>query len=76
MWKPIETAPKNGLMLLLSEDGHHDDFRGRITVGFWGGQSADHGEDEEPSWTSWHEDLTTGEFKQPTHWMPLPKPPR
>lgn len=58
-WQPIETAPKNECVLL--------NVGGKIVVGHW-----------KLSWGRWqaeycHDDH--GSLPQPSHWMPLPKPP-
>lgn len=73
-WQPIETAPRDGTAVLgygvapYSEDGME------ITVVCWV-------ENEKfPHLSGWHsrysgfEDLNTS--RQPTHWMPLPEPPK
>lgn len=55
-WQPIETAPKDGIDVLLFEDG-------KQYVASWsetaGGQFFNDAEHQH----------------NPTHWMPLPKPP-
>jgi hypothetical protein len=53
-WQPIETAPKDGTVVLLSDgkivkEGHY--------LGYW----------------SW---LDLAGDRVPTHWMPMPDPPR
>ena len=62
-WQPIDTAPKDGSDILVA------DKDGDMAVVYWhaGG----------------HFELTfqglyaaEGEFENPTHWMPLPDPPR
>ena len=60
-WQPIETAPKDRLHVLLFGDG--PGFKQCSFVGYW----YEHdgvwlGFDHKPA-------------GQPTHWMPLPKPP-
>jgi hypothetical protein len=58
-WQPIETAPKDGTVVLLW-DGEY------VTQGtHFGGMWLPHGECDfaGPNWL-------------PTHWMPLPEPPR
>jgi hypothetical protein len=64
-WKPIETAPSDGTRILtwgrLHDDGGVDmGETPSVQYSFWDGQH----------WYS--DDLGT---HQPTHWMPLPKPP-
>jgi hypothetical protein len=63
-WQPIETAPKDGTyMLLMSRSG--------VVIGLW-----DAHEDREfgtvPAWR----DDGEGYELHPTHWMPLPDPPK
>jgi len=61
-WQPIETAPKNGMRILLG---------GKLKVGsghFWDNKSKQH---PRKRW------VWDGYPKiEPTHWMPLPSPPR
>ena len=83
-WRPIETAPMNGTVVMLY--GH-----GRVTVGSWvaehdimvneydrstGDYLGSHlsGETLPAYWQS-HDGGFTEEHP-PTHWMPLPQPPR
>lgn len=78
-WKPIETAPKDGTDILLSNgevvaEGHwlvieggifeHRDMDGR-----WIGQDE---RDDYEDWIDW----AGGMLPSPTHWMPLPPPPK
>lgn len=59
-WRPIETAPKDGTLVLLSIGG--EVHIGLFTNG-WGG----------PDWYDYDE---KGAFMfEPTHWMPIPPPP-
>lgn len=71
-WQPIETAPKDGGWVLL--------MGGRI--GFqWDG-------DTKPPlvcgqfvnnagwWFAFYDSGWLGEYENPTHWMPLPEPPK
>ena len=83
-WQPIETAPKDGTTILLTAPG-------RVTVGEWHpeqwptaseyhGTTGEYlgqyetGECKPASWISWD----GGFFDEdpPTHWMPLPEPPK
>ena len=61
-WQPIETAPKGGELVLLSDVGWpHATRRGGapVKVGGW-----------------WDERWNIfGASWKPTHWMPLPEPP-
>ena len=59
-WMPIETAPVNHEFVLLFWNGEM--VTGYFTLGNWFTvQLGLHG---------------LGVFNKPTHWMPLPKPPR
>lgn len=61
-WRSIETAPKDGTLLLLyakSGDNYH------MRTGYY---------NDAPrlgNYPKWRWELTI----EPTHWMPLPKPP-
>jgi hypothetical protein len=60
-WQAIETAPRDGLSVLLYEG-----FEPAVQSGYW---RADDGE--------WARGSGTSPFwRVPTHWMPLPEPPR
>lgn len=58
-WQPIETAPKDGSVILLCKDGSY------IQSGSWNRGGAFH----MPHWS------TQANLFDPTHWMPLPSPP-
>ena len=70
-WRPIETAPKDGTTIILgSESGWSD-------AGFWMGNP------KENYWgkTGWYAEddrasILTAKPVQPTHWLPLPEPPK
>ena len=80
-WQPIETAPKDGTHVMLSRGD-------RVTLGNWEsvistspeyhangtylGQFEDGNSWE--GWMSW--DGGFCEETPPTHWMPLPEPPK
>lgn len=76
-WRPIETAPMDGTVVMLYGDG-------RVTCGSWIAEQditvSDHvgcypsGETTPAYWQS-HDGGFTEEHP-PTHWMPLPQPPR
>lgn len=64
-WQPIETAPKDGEDTILFWDG-------KVVVGFF----LDNSRTARP-WKGWR--LHAGSAwppGYPTHWMPLPEPPR
>lgn len=67
-WRPIETAPKDGTFILgyYSETTYPHEYVTRYAVVQWLPVGDEHGE--------WFED--TGEVLWPTHWQPLPLPPR
>lgn len=67
-WQPIDTAPKDGTWLLLFRPGKEGN---RIAEARWRGNWMDKGSYE---WggNSW----CYPENSQPTHWMPLPPPPK
>lgn len=69
VWRPIETAPKDGtvVLLLCKYEWASDVHRNGICVGFFGPANR---------WDM----AITGNYLQsleidPTHWMPLPTPP-
>jgi hypothetical protein len=62
-WQPIETAPKDGTLILLYRDGHH-------VLGCWR---------EDGYWSDDIELFFGTEYARenvPSHWMPLPEPPK
>ena len=62
-WQTIETAPKDGTNILLYVFSHEPDYG----VGYWNGDY----------WSmTVHADRLYDEFGSPTHWMPLPEPPK
>jgi len=68
-WKPIETAPKDRDILLLCPS------RG-VVRGSW---NNDCHKKPRPYWTNDRERIfgvTETRADQPTHWMPLPEPPK
>lgn len=72
-WQPIETAPKDGTMLLLAGDNFGDPQRGQhVTVGSW--------RNERGWWEGLpdpvEEQMTANtQLQHLTHWMPLPDAP-
>ena len=59
-WQPIETAPKDG-RLILAATPRATDFSGFFVV-YWSGP--------DENWL-----YSVGRWIKPTHWMPLPAPP-
>jgi hypothetical protein len=62
MWQPIETAPKDGEVILLY-DG--DRIKWSVVSGAW------RWDWPSPQWA----DKDGGLYAKPSHWMPLPEPP-
>ena len=83
-WLPIETAPKDGTEIVLYRAGWHflpvavwmeypgnpvqDDYGNDFWMDGWGFEPELCLGNEE-GWLGW------GGDPEPTHWMPLPKPP-
>jgi hypothetical protein len=73
-WQPIETAPKDGTQVLLWVDGHV--MLSRWYVHYLNGAPNPHRAPE------WEQGEMYGGFGgymgplRPTHWMPLPQPPK
>jgi hypothetical protein len=66
-WKPIETAPKDGTRILVFDREYHGEIAACEFNKEWG-------------WVERGLDYATevwgyGEM-EPTHWMPLPQPPK
>ena len=68
-WQPIETAPKDGTVLL--SDG------GTVGEGFWhdGSKCRGHRGGEGWFWETDRCELLIASNAHATHWMPLPSPP-
>jgi len=62
-WQPIETAPKDGRRILVYRPGKHK--YSTVDIDFWQVNRA-------PLNCWWH----SPSDGQPTHWMPLPEPPK
>lgn len=73
-WQPIETAPMDGTYILLN-------FNDKACIGgayVWLSNDGFNGETiDYPAWTT-DDDLIIVEdpYSWPTHWMPLPPPPK
>jgi hypothetical protein len=63
-WQPIETAPKDGQPILVWRDSGVHIMRWRIRR-----------DDGNGFWDEWHVGVRHLKI-QPTHWMPLPEPPK
>ncbi|MCA0276314.1 MAG: hypothetical protein LCH86_09935 [Proteobacteria bacterium] len=73
-WQPIETAPKDGTVVILycpQGDGNPGSTY-RVTVGNWWSSQ----DDQEPweGWVSWDGGFSE-DTMMPTLWQPLPAPP-
>lgn len=69
-WQPIETAPKDGRSLWLVEDGMSIGLAiPHQCVGYW---VADRRYTAGGSWVQ----VDRSWILSPTHWMPLPDPPK
>lgn len=83
-WRPIETAPKDGTEIILfcpRGDGTPGKTY-RLTSGSWFipptctyTPDPEEDFDEPPSWLSWDGGFSENTM-MPTHWMPLPEPPK
>lgn len=73
-WQPIETAPKDGTLFLAALVFDSDGQDGGLMIIRW--------RDDWRAWTTHPVSLRlsdTGDEdddRSPTHWMPLPEPPR
>lgn len=77
VWRPIASAPRDGTRVLL-----YDKVKDIAVSGSW---HSDPGTDTplayEPPWSWWVSDNDVvmwgdGPDDHPTHWMPMPEPPR
>ena len=70
-WRPIETAPKDGTKVLVYDESYG------LPQKAWFGK--DHFDEEHEGWLFGDgDDYSCGLYFtpiNPTHWMPLPKPP-
>ncbi len=77
-WQPIETAPKDGtLVLLFVPDGHTNGERGPgVTVGSYDPRTQKEVDfaPHSPQWVCYDTDQEPSSC-YPTHWMRLPSPP-
>jgi hypothetical protein len=75
IWQPIETAPRNGT-IFLGYFANNDDDTIFLSEIMWVGKDEvviGNGEPVGPSkWFS----LLSQSVVNPTHWMPLPEPPK
>lgn len=66
-WRPIETAPKDGTVVLVWRPRESDDHVAHAAVDHW--RSYEIGGGGSGSW------YRSRRYQQPTHWMPLPATP-
>lgn len=68
-WQPIETAPKDGTVILLMQM-HRDYTDSTLDIGHFGFlEVSDYDRSDVYDW------FTNAGMEEPTHWMPLPAPP-
>ncbi len=69
-WQPIETAPRDGCVLLMAEDGPVTGLKARhVFSAYW---SPD---ERYFNGGCWKSPVSSQLVFLPTHWMPLPEPP-
>lgn len=73
-WLPIETAPKDDITIMLYRPSAL--VWGKVTPGKWNDDK--YAQKPRPFWEMWFKIGTITESRQwePTHWMPLPAPPK
>lgn len=69
-WQPIETAPQDGTPILATS--------GQIMPEIWRWESDMYATRPNPSWLPMDRIMgkAWARAHQPTHWMPLPEPPK
>lgn len=71
-WNPIETAPRNGDVVLLTAGG-------KVYAAYWNLAPKAFGADKKYPWTLLDETNGLNGWEDgkygPTHWAPLPTPP-
>lgn len=68
-WQPIETGPQDGERCILAL------ANGSVVLGFYGPKYSTYGVNYGDTWgygTGWNHSFGS----PPTHWMPLPDPPK
>ncbi len=73
-WKPIDSAPKDGTVILLGFASIRGGAEGSVDVGYWM-NSPETNYWREVGWFATDDDVLTQHPQHPTHWMPLPEPP-
>jgi hypothetical protein len=78
-WQPIETAPRDGVWVLLAGgncDGDEGDDDGRPVVAQWTNYMNGRTDTKYERWHfAWYDGGYYGAYDNPTHWMPLPAAP-
>lgn len=70
-WQPIETAPRDGTEILLTNINHHGELKdsSQQVAAWWGDGSAGH-------WVVYCSMVQDPDlYFEPSHWQPLPDPP-
>lgn len=68
-WQPIDTAPKDG-SLILTWGPHH------VGVARWLDYAREpYLPDPSYRWAGWIDNYDGEDIPEPTHWLPLPAPP-
>lgn len=70
-WQPIETAPKDGTMILAWCEHINAKYAKNAVAEGWAGPVVANWINHNGGGWTWHG--LAGQF---THWMPLPEPPR
>lgn len=79
-WQPIETAPKDETLILACDASEHEeDFPDSVAVIFWDNLDASN-RSKRMGWCNWQIGVDWDcdewtEYKNPTHWMPVPRHP-
>jgi hypothetical protein len=69
LWRPIETAPRNGSEIILGSPGCAFTGFWQTAKNYWGEIGWYAESDRGNGWYAMHPD------RHITHWMPLPEPP-
>jgi hypothetical protein len=76
-WQPIETAPRDGSWIALAGGSIEYGWDGNTEPPYVVGQCSNwlNEETADPNWQfAWYDFGYYGEYKNPTHWMPLSEP--
>ena len=77
-WQSIETAPKDGTIILLGGGSWEDHLLGGLDSEVNSSASARWVDGEYPFWCvcALEGGCSCSHYNNPTHWMPLPVPPK